>query len=175
MRTIELVAGTHRTTRRAVTLVVRAFERRGTRHWTGRNVTGEIADYITEHFGEMVSTNEVGYAIRWLVEHEYGTRTLNPTRTYTKSFAFAEDVLLNRPPEATRMSMNGAGDWNDYRRTGPSPKAAIPTTQPPLPLDQRSPYRLDELMAALRSWARHDRESYATWVDQVLEQMTAAS
>lgn len=171
MRTVEFPPGTRQTTQRGVTAVLRALDRRGVHEWRGTNVTRELTGYV-QQAGDQVDLEQVGYALRWLEQRGYGTRELSSSGRYTLGFVLHDDVSTTQVRRADQV--NGSSPpsdpdpWDRYHRDrgrrGPDP-------QPPLPFASSHLYRLDELTAALRTWAEADREAYATWVDRVLENL----
>lgn len=173
MRTVEFVPGTHRTTQRVVTAVLRALERRGTRTWRGGNVSRAVSGYVAEHLGESYEATRISYALKWLEDHGYGTRERSKSRTV--GFTLHDDVATAVPSYVTSgWGEYGAADTprsRSQRATSAGPRPSV--VQPVLPFSNGDMplYGLDRLVPALERWAARDHDGYTAWVDQVLAQL----
>lgn len=181
MRTISFPTGTHRTTQTTVRQVLGALERRGVRTWTGSHVVRELQEYVASYDPQPPDMNSVNYALRWLERNGYADRTLSDGGRRHVAFSIHDDVTL---------TLAEARGWDQYasRRTSaaadhrygaverPSENGSTTVTmdQPPLPFTDVPTYRLAELVAHLERWAHADRDAYADWVDQVLQQLRGA-
>lgn len=187
MRTIQISAGTHRTTATTVTALVEMLKSRGATGWVSDNVTSDISDALRVSYGTEHTSQRVSYALKWLEKKGYGRRVVHGDGgKRTLEFHLEDDVLLEVEQHLSDktlrvMRQTGQVSKNGWAGYGAIVKESTTTTTmdpvdelPPTPYEDgppvlAAPYRRTELMTFLNTWEQASPRVYRTWVDDVLK------
>jgi hypothetical protein len=189
MRDIELKGKVFKNTRQTVDALAWATNRRGRITWIDdRHVVGKIRQYLIDHHVKLHNDNakdmerHIRLTINRLVNEGYAEAKGGGVRNALTSFRFKDDVNITgytpifvdpNKPEVVSV-YDGATPEPvtppiTHQALMPNALANLSMPLPEMPKPDR--YMKAEVDRLLERWAEFDPDSYANWVDQLMQRL----
>lgn len=186
MRNLELKGKVFKNTRQTIDALAWATNRRGRITWTDdRHVVGKIRQYLIDHHVHLHASDartmerHMRLTIDKLVREGYAEVKDGGVRNALTSFRFKDDVnitgytpVFDDPnPRTVVVEVNDTAIPTPTTPTPVMPNALASLAMPLPDIPKPDRYMKAEVDGLLDRWADADADSYANWVDQLMQRL----